>query len=71
MHELSIGRNNLAHGGFSDGEVTKIIEFRRKWNPNSSLLKRDISSITFIDVLNDIYDNMEGVFRYAKRKGIH
>jgi len=71
MHELSIGRNNLAHGGFSDGEVTKIIEFRRKWNPNSSLVKRDISSITFIDVLNDIYDNMEGVFRYAKRKGIH
>jgi|GEM_PF-6125048 len=66
MQELRKVRNNLAHGGFNDREISEIIEFRKRWNPNSDLLNKDISKISFIDILKDICDNMEDIVEYAR-----
>lgn len=66
MQEISKVRNNLAHGGFNDREISEIIEFRKRWNPNSDLLNKDISKISFIDILKDICDNMEDIVEYAR-----
>lgn len=66
MHELSKVRNHLAHGGFNDREISDIIYFRGKWNPDSNLLKQDIKKISFIGILKDICDNMEDIINYDK-----
>jgi len=66
MQELSKVRNNLAHGGFNDREISEIINFRKKWNPISNLLKKDISKISFIDILKDICGSMEDIVNYAR-----
>lgn len=62
MQELRKARNNLAHGDFNDREISKILDLRKKWDPNSNLLKIAPGQITFRDILINIYDKIINIY---------